>query len=669
MVFTLLTGSLVGSGAAILWKKARKKSRKIAVALKHKPSASPTELEAKKQQYVAAGALATTGVGALTHSALSVIGLPLVAYNLYYLVRGYIASYKKKNNLATLLFESISIVATLIFGAFWLLSALMLLLFSTQRLIARTEHDAQTDFSNIFGSLADTAWVLKEGVELEVPLAQVEKNDTIVLQAGDMIPVDGLVIAGEGLVDQCLMTGESQPSEKTLGDKVLTSTLLISGGLHVKVSQCGGETVAGQIAKTLEHAATFKNQAQSRAESIVDKGASFSLLASAVALPFMPLSHSMALTYSGFGYQMRMAAPLLVLNYLRIASRMGILVKDGRVFDKLRAIDTVVFDKTGTLTETLPHVGQIKACNGFSHEQVLQYAASIEQRQQHPIALAIHDFAKEQHIKLLNIQYSDYQIGHGLRAELHDPKASNTTQHLLLGSLRFMQAQAIEIPSDIQTMQDEAGSKGHIVVYLASVEKGLLGAIELHPTIRPEAREVVKALQTLGVSIYIISGDQEEPTRHLAQTLGIDHYFAQTLPNEKAKHIESLQAQGRKVCFVGDGINDSVALQRADVSISLHGAATIAQDAAEILLMTPDLLHLPRLISMAQELDKSMSRGELMNNCSGIACVGSVFFLGMGLSGAILLYAGGFAISTGNALLPLFKHHHSLTTSQKPKEL
>jgi Cu2+-exporting ATPase len=431
--------------------------------------------------------------------------------------------------------------------------------------------------------------------------------------------------------------------------------LLISGSLQIVVEKQGSETITGQIAKTLEHAASFKHKVQSRGEYLVEQGAFYTLIASSLTLPFFGLNKAVAISYSGFGYQMRMSAPLIVLNYLRIASRNGILVKDGRALDTLHVIDTIIFDKTGTLTEEVPKIERLIACNGFTEQQLLQYAASAEQRQKHPIAQAIINNAQQQEIPLFTLIHNEYAIGHGLQAKLFEPTKQRYI-NIKVGSQRFIQSINIEVPNNITQMQHEAGEKGYSVVYVASEQGQLIGAIELRPALRSQAKEAIAALHKLGIKVYIISGDQEKPTRHLAQSLGIDAYFAETLPQDKAKHVEELQAQGRKVCFVGDGINDSVALQKADVSVSLHGAATIAQDTADIVLMTQDLSHIPYLINISKELDQRMTLSEQLNMGSGVACVSGVFLLGMGTGGAITLFSAGLLVNLMNSLLPLLVH-------------
>lgn len=640
----------------------QKKSKAIRVNRKKRSGLagviSKTEAEAIHQQRVALSAAAVFAIGGITAiPAISWLGFPLLGYGIRYFL-----SEIWSRGISAILIDVFATILTLALGYYFLASILFAAIFTSSRLIAKGERDAQTDFNRIFGELSDTVWLLTEGVEIEVPLSSLNAQDIIVVHAGGMIPVDGKVVAGEGMVDQHLLTGEAQCVEKKVDDPVLTSTLLVSGSLQIMVEKQGSETVTGQIAQTLEHAAKFKTKVQSRGEHLIEQGAFYTLVASGISLPLLGVGKAVAITYSGFGYHMRMSAPLMVLNYLRLASRDGILVKDGSALELMNSVDIIVFDKTGTLTEEIPKLGRLICAEGFSEQQLLCYAASVEQHQQHPIALAIVCHAEQKGINLLGIENCEYAIGHGLQATLFTPEAGKGSedQHkevrIKVGSQRFIQSNNIVLPDEIASLQQEAGDKGNSVVYVSTDEDELIGAIELCPALRFDAKASVAALLASGKQVYIISGDQEKPTRYLAQSLGIDTYFSETLPQDKASHIEALQKKGHKVCFVGDGINDSVALQKADVSISLHGAATIAQDTADIILMTPNLSHIPALLKISGDLDKRMTVSERMNMASGTACVFGVVLLGMGTGGAITLFSGGLLLNLLNSILPLYVH-------------
>lgn len=626
---------------------------RIATDLLTRVQMSETEKRASRYQYTALTATLLFAFCPL-FPWLVLVGIAPLSYAVFQHTRGKLEWYRRHRRLGLVVFEGVAALATLVFGSLFLLSVLMLVVATSQRMIARTEREASSDFSSIFGALSDTAWLLREGLEIEVPLDSLRIDDVIVVHSGEMIPVDGQVVSGEGVIDQHLMTGESQLAEKAVGDRVLASTLVVSGAFNIHVDRHGEETIAGQIADALEKASHLKTSMQSRGERIVERGASYTMVVTALALPIVGWHQAFALMYSGFGYQMRLAAPLTVMNYLRIAARQGILVKDGRALDTLAKVDTIVVDKTGTLTEEVPEVARIQVCNGFSREHLLRLAASAEQRQEHPVARAICQLAERESLSLLRLLASDLALGHGLCADLYEPAAPEIRHRVLIGSQRFIRQADIRVPHEIEVMQSEASASGHSLVYVAREDKCLLGAIELHHALRPRVKDAIEALRELGMRIYIISGDRPAPTKALADSLGVDDFFAGVLPEQKAEMLDRLEQGGRKVFFIGDGINDSVALQRAAVSASFRGAASIAQDTADILLMEPDLMLLPQLVRLGRELDQRMSYSEALNNAAGVICVTAVLLFGVGIGGAMLIYSSGIAASITNAMIPLW---------------
>ncbi len=456
--------------------------------------------------------------------------------------------------------------------------------------------------------------------------------------------------------------GESQPVDKEIGDDVFASTILLSGKVGIQVEKAGSETVAAQIGDILTRTADFKSQVLSRSEKIVNQGAGPTLALSALTLPILGPQSAVAMLFASFGYHMRIAGPLGVLNFLRIASENGILIKDGRSIELLSGIDTFVFDKTGTLTEEIPTVGTLYTCNDLAEDELLTIAAAAEYKQAHPIAQAIRQEAKKRGLTLPAIHDAKVEVGYGLKVRLTTWLEQPTDKLIRVGSARFMETEGIAIPNDIKQAEERCHAEGYSLVYVA-IDEQLGGAIELHPTIRPEAQEIVRELQARNISIYIISGDHKKPTKKLAQALGIEHYFAEVLPQDKASLIEQLQKEGKSVCFVGDGINDSIALKQANVSISLRGASTIATDTAGIILMDGSLKQLISLLDIAQNLDANLSRGTIMTIVPGIICVGGVLFLHLGVVSAIIWYNIALWASVSNALLPY------LSYAKSPKSL
>jgi len=583
------------------------------------------------------------------------VSIPILSYNYYYFLKQsyYVIIKQKKSVLG--IYELISVTGVLFLGNLITASMMFSMFFTARKLILKTEKNAQIDLGNIFGKLPNKVWILKNDLEFEIHLHQLQTGDILVVRAGEIIAADGKIIDGEGTVDQCMLTGESQPVEKNNGDPVYTSTILLSGWLHIQVEKKGQDAVTGQVVKILKKTASSKNHVQSNGERIVEKGAGISMLASMVVYPVLGPVKTIALSYAGFGYQMRIGSPLTLLNYLRVASKHGILIKDGRALERLVHIDTVIFDKTGTLTKTVPNVQRIVACNGFSERKILEYAATAEQRQKHPIAQAISQAATQQNLQIFPLEDGDYEIGYGISVNFIDPEISDQVQTVFLGSQRFMKKIGVNIVSSIKPLEIECAEKGHSLVYLALGNKDLMGVIELVPSLRENVHEMIEQFNKRGLSLYIISGDQQKPTQNLAEKIGIKNYYAEALPEDKSKIIENLQKEGRKVCFIGDGINDAVALLKADVAISLNGAATIAMDAAEIVLMKSDLSYLPYLFQTSDQLRSRIKNSTILNNISGFTCVTGVLLFGMGVNGSLLLFYTMLGVNMINAQLPLIK--------------
>ena len=318
------------------------------------------------------------------------------------------------------------------------------------------------------------------------------------------------------------------------------------------------------------------------------------------------------------------------------------------MLDILTQVDTIVFDKTGTLTHAQPHVGQIHTCSDYEALDVLKYAAAAEYKQSHPIALAILEEANARQLVVPQVDETEYKVGYGLSVTL-------IGQIVRVGSARFMEMEGITIPRHIKETQKASHRQGHSLI-MVSINQTLAGAIEMRPTVRPEAKEIISQLRSRHVkSMYIISGDHKEPTRKLAQELGIDNYFAETLPEQKAELISQLQEEGKFVCYVGDGINDSIALKKAQVSISLRGASTIATDTAQVILMNENLNQIVQLFDIAKEFDANIKRTLMTSMIPGLITVSGAFFLHFALIHSIILNEIGFATGFLNTMMPLIK--------------
>jgi len=596
---------------------------------------------------VSTTSLVLTTIGALVYSPLTLVSIPLLIYASGYIFNQAYEAVTIEHKVSANLIDSILVIGLMTTGYYFATAFLYTFYYYSRKLLGKTEDHSRKHLINIFGKQPRSVWIISDGVELEIPFNQLKINDIVVINIGETIPIDGVIHSGVANIDQHILTGESQPIEKGIGETVFAGTVVLEGQIQIQVEKTGKETTAAQIGKILDKTADFKASMQSYGERIIDKGALPTLVVSAVTLPILGTMSALATLNAGFGYQMRVTAPLSMLNFLTTASKNGVLIKDGRSLELLNQVDTVVFDKTGTLTEEQPHVGKIHCCSDIKENELLTYAAAAEYKQTHPIALAILAEVKQRGLNVVPVTQAKYEVGYGI-------KVSVETKVIRVGSVRFMEMEGIPIPPEISILQEEGMEQGHSLVFIALNDQ-LAGAIELYPTIRPEAKQIIVQLKQRGLSMYIISGDHEQPTRKLAQKLGIENYFAETLPEGKANLIAQLQQEGKVVCFVGDGINDSIALKKSQVSISLRGASTIATDTASIILMDSHLNQLDQLFAIAQEFKINMKNNLNLSIIPGFMCLGGVFFLHFGIVTTILLYDTSLLVGVWNAMSPSLK--------------
>ncbi len=625
---------------------------------------APSELEQKVNRLIAISGI-TMGLATLGSYLFPLLMIPTIALSLYLMFPMYKSTFE---SLVQKRKVTLELLASLYLTGFWLAGYYIfacfayLLYFVGIKVIFQMENRSRENITNLFGQQPRLVWQVLKGVEVQTPLDALQVGDVVVVNAGEPLPVDGVIIEGLGSVDQHLLTGESQPVEKETGDTVFTSTLLLSGRLFIQVEKTGQDTLTAKIVEILNQTANYQTKAELKSQELADKTVLPNLAFSLLALPVVGLRGAVAVLGAGFGFNMRLVSLLSTMNYLTIASRHNILVKDGRALERLKEVDTIVFDKTGTLTLEQPHVVQLHVVQtGLSEDDLLTYAATAEYRQPHPIAQAILTEAKERKLPVMEIDEASYEVGYGIQVWIKGKR-------IRVGSRRFITQEGISIPSQIETLQATCQAQGFALV-LVAIDEQVAGALELHATIRPEAKQVLQDLRKRHLSLAIISGDQEEPTQKLASELGIENYFANTLPENKAQLIKQLQEEGRVVCFIGDGINDAIALKQADVSISLRGATTIATDTAQIVLMDQSLNRLDYLLELAHKFDHTLQTGLLTTIVPGVICIGGVFVAGFGIYAAEILFQLGFFSGLGVAMKPLLSEGKSdeklLLTEQK----
>jgi heavy metal translocating P-type ATPase len=515
-------------------------------------------------------------------------------------------------------------------------------------LVKQSRDSSRKLMLSALGKQPKYAWLCRGATEVQVSADKLEKGDIIVVHTGEVVPVDGHVVEGMALVDQHALTGESTPAEKASGDQVFASTLLVAGEIKVTVEMSGSDTASAKIGQILSDTAGYKMSSQHKGERLADKAVLPTLGAGALGWAMMGPVGAVAVLNSDLGTGIRMAVPLAMLSSLTLCASKGILVKDGRALEMMNQVDTVLFDKTGTLTRERPEVGRVITADGWEPDEILGYAAAAERKFHHPIALAILHKADELGLILPRTDDTQYKVGYGITVQIDG-------RVVRVGSQRFLETEGIAIPERILESLERAHLDGHTMV-MVGVDDDLGGAIELKAAVRPEVPEIVRGLRDRGIKhLAIISGDHDAPTRRLAESLGMDRYFAQVLPADKADYVAKLQAEGCKVCFVGDGINDSIALKKADVSISLRGASSIATDTANIVFLEGGLSKLCDLRDIARDLDRNVNRSWAMIVTPNVTNVVGVFTMGFGIMTSVFTNNVSALFALGNGLLPLRK--------------
>ena len=597
---------------------------------------------------VAATAVVVATAGTLFFAPLKIVSGCLILYAATPVFKGAYTDIFVHRRVSVRLLDSVSFIGLLGGGYFLICSITSTIFHASTKMMLKTEDRSRQILANMFGKQPRSVHILSDGEEIEIPFELLRVGDTLVVHAGQMIPIDGMISKGTAAIDQHILTGEAQPAEKGLGDPVFAATMMLAGRIEVYVEKTGAETAAAQIREVLANATDFRTAIQARWKDVADRTVLPTLGLSALAAATLGPTAALAAINSNYVAVMKVASPLGMLNFLQRASQFGVLIKDGRALEGASSVDTVIFDKTGTLTEAEPHLGGIYPFGDVTENELLTIAAAVEANQSHPIAQAILKAAASQNLVLPPLEDARYEVGYGIEARI-------AGRLVRVGSARYLGMLGIGVPGDFHATREKMQARGASVVYVA-IEDKAAGALALHPTPRPEAKEVVEKLKKLGLTLYIISGDQSAPTAALAAELGIDNYFAEVLPQDKSLQVERLQKEGRKVCFVGDGINDAIALKKANVSISLRGASSLATNTAQIILMDESLRQLPQLFEVAYEYDANLKTLMATTFIPGLVSLGGVFFLGATSAAALLLFNLSLVGGLVNAIWPALQN-------------
>ncbi|MEP7234472.1 MAG: heavy metal translocating P-type ATPase [Ignavibacteriota bacterium] len=518
---------------------------------------------------------------------------------------------------------------------------------------------ASEAMKHLLGKQPKVATVVRDGKDYQIDINDVRSGDRILVRPGEKIPVDGILLSGSSTVDESMMTGESERVKKSEGSEVIGSTVNGSGGFEYRATRVGKDTVLQQIVRLVERAQGSKAPIAKLADTIsgyfVQGVILISILTFSAWYIFGP---EPKLTYAILTFvsvliiacpcALGLATPTAILVATGRASELGILIKNGEALEKAHKLTTVVLDKTGTITSGSPMVKEIISFNGYSKEEILRLAASAERNSEHPIAKAIVEFGKSSGISIS--ESSKFQIteGAGVTATIN-----NDT--IYIGNLRFLEQNGIDsfAIGNQSTRSFEAGSSQ---VFVAKGDE-LLGAIIISSALKPHAKQAIASFQKLGIEVIMMTGDTLEAANAIAKEVGIDQVLAGVLPYQKAEMIRSLQAEGKFVGMVGDGINDAPALAQANVGFAIGSGTDIAIEAADITLLRDDL----RAVSDAIRLSKRSMRiikqnlySSFIYNSLGIPIAAGILFIPFGLLLSPMIGSAAMALSDvsviGNSL-------------------
>ena len=476
-------------------------------------------------------------------------------------------------------------------------------------------------------------WLKKDGQEILVPSEKIVSGDEIVVHMGNLVPFDGEVSDGEGMVNQASLTGESVPVRRTLGSVVYAGTVLEEGELTILVKQTGGSSRYEKITAMIEESEKLKSGLESKAEHLADRLVPYSLGGTALTyLLTQNATKALSILMVDFSCALKLAMPISVLSAIREANQHKITVKGGKFLEAVADADTIVFDKTGTLTKAQPTVAEVVSFSETKNpDELLRIAACLEEHFPHSMAKAVVDAAREKHLDHEEMHSKvEYIVAHGISTTIEGKKA-------VIGSYHFVfEDENSVIPKGMEEKFSRLPAE-YSHLYLA-IEGVLAAVICIEDPLRPEAAEIVRQLKKAGLKkIVMMTGDSERTAKAIAKKVGVDEYYAEVLPEDKANFVEKEKAEGRKVIMIGDGINDSPALSAADVGIAISEGAEIAREIADITVAADDLAEILVLRMLSNRLMKRIHR--------------NYRFIVTFNAGLILLGVGGILQPTTSALL------------------
>lgn len=506
----------------------------------------------------------------------------------------------------------------------------------------------------LMGLAPKTAIIIRAGNEVEVSIDEVIEGDMIVVKPGEKMPVDGVVAKGSTAVDEAMLTGESMPVEKNVGDQIIGASINKNGTIQYEATKVGKDTALSQIIKLVEDAQGSKAPIAKMADVIsgyfVPIVIGIAILSGLVWLisgqsVLFALTIFITVLVIACPCALGLATPTSIMIGTGKGAENGVLIKSGGALETTHKLDTIVFDKTGTITEGKPMVTDIVSTNGISENELLTLSASAEKGSEHPLGEAIVRDAEEKGINFLSTSNFSAIPGHGIEVTIND-------YNMLLGNKKLMDTRQITL-DDLTAKSDALASEGKTPMYIAINDK-IAGIIAVADTVKENSLKAIEKLHEMGIEVAMITGDNKRTAEAIAKQVGIDRVMSEVLPEDKANEVEKLQNENRKVAMVGDGINDAPALAQADVGIAIGSGTDVAMESADIILMRSDLMDVPTAVQLSKSTIRNIRQNlfwAFAYNTAGIPIAMGILFLFGGPLLSPMFAAAAMSFSSISVLL------------------
>ena len=495
--------------------------------------------------------------------------------------------------------DALSIGVSILRGDYGTAGSVMFLLNLGSLLEEWTRKKSLDDLARSMALNVDKVWVRSQGTEVLVPLTKVRSGDEVVVRSGNMIPLDGTVLEGEAMVNQAALTGESMPVRKVEGSTIYAGTVVEEGECVFVAKAEGGSNRYDKIVAMIEESEKLKSSTENRALALADRLVPWCLGATGVTyLLTRNVTRAISCLMVDFSCALKLSMPLAVLSAMRECGSYHITVKGGKYLEALSKADTIVFDKTGTLTRATPQVVEVVPFSGCDEREVLQLAACLEEHFPHSMANAVVRAARERGISHEEMHSEvEYIVAHGIASRVSGERVVIGSHHFVFEDEKCTVSAAEQEKFD--TLKPEYSH-----LYMAASGQ-LVGVICIADPLRPEAAQVLNSLRALGIqNTVMMTGDSERTAAAIAKQVGVDHFFAEVLPEDKANFVQQAKAEGHTVVMIGDGINDSPALSAADIGIAINSGAAIAREIADVTIKADSLEELVALKAIANAMQK-----------------------------------------------------------------